>query len=139
VLEFEDLKDVTLLGHSYGGMVATGVATRRPAASRVWSISMLRPKDGQSLFDLVGAKVEGNMRTGAAASGDGWRLPINPMPPDTSPEDAAGKPAAPAATDQVLRTEDQARVERPAAARHYITQRVRGRRRVSPVQRTGER
>jgi pimeloyl-ACP methyl ester carboxylesterase len=28
VLDFEDLKDVTLLGHSYGGMVATGVADK---------------------------------------------------------------------------------------------------------------
>src|SRR6516164_9625245 len=28
VLEVEDLKNVTLLGHSYGGMVATGVADR---------------------------------------------------------------------------------------------------------------
>ena len=28
VLEFEDLKDVTLIGHSYGGMVATGVADK---------------------------------------------------------------------------------------------------------------
>src|SRR5688572_26947408 len=27
---FEDLKDVTLLGHSYGGMVITGVADRIP-------------------------------------------------------------------------------------------------------------
>src|SRR5262245_10668912 len=34
VLEFEDLKDVTLLGHSYGGMVATGVADRMPQAAR---------------------------------------------------------------------------------------------------------
>jgi pimeloyl-ACP methyl ester carboxylesterase len=28
VLEVEDLQDVTLLGHSYGGMVATGAADR---------------------------------------------------------------------------------------------------------------
>jgi pimeloyl-ACP methyl ester carboxylesterase len=28
VLQFEDLRDVVLLGHSYGGMVATGVADR---------------------------------------------------------------------------------------------------------------
>src|ERR1700740_1376584 len=28
VLEIEDLKNVTLLGHSYGGMVATGVADK---------------------------------------------------------------------------------------------------------------
>ena len=33
VLEFEDLHDVILVGHSYGGMVITGVADR--AAERV--------------------------------------------------------------------------------------------------------
>jgi pimeloyl-ACP methyl ester carboxylesterase len=30
VLQFEDLREVTLIGHSYGGMVATGVADRAP-------------------------------------------------------------------------------------------------------------
>jgi pimeloyl-ACP methyl ester carboxylesterase len=30
LLEFEDLRDVILVGHSYGGMVITGVADRRP-------------------------------------------------------------------------------------------------------------
>src|SRR5580765_3033410 len=34
VLQFEDLADVTLLGHSYGGMVATGVADRAPERIR---------------------------------------------------------------------------------------------------------
>ena len=33
MLEFEDLTDVNLIGHSYGGMVATGVADR--AAERI--------------------------------------------------------------------------------------------------------
>ena len=33
VLDCEDLRDVVLLGHSYGGMVATGVADR--AAERI--------------------------------------------------------------------------------------------------------
>ena len=33
VLKFEDLRDVILVGHSYGGMVATGVADR--AAERI--------------------------------------------------------------------------------------------------------
>ena len=32
VLEFEDLKDVVLLGHSYGGMVAMAHAARYPGA-----------------------------------------------------------------------------------------------------------
>src|SRR5246127_2185616 len=28
VIKYEDLRDIVLLGHSYGGMVATGVADR---------------------------------------------------------------------------------------------------------------
>ena len=40
VLHFEDLRDVILVGHSYGGMVITGTADR--VADRVgsWSSSM---------------------------------------------------------------------------------------------------
>jgi len=90
VLEVEDLKDVTLIGHSYGGMVATGVADK--AASRLTRVVYLdafAPTDGQSLFDLLGPKGEANMRAGAAKDGDGWKIPpINP-PADTSPEDLA--------------------------------------------------
>ena len=39
VLKFEDLRDVILLGHSYGGMVATGVADR--AAERIAQVVYL--------------------------------------------------------------------------------------------------
>ena len=28
VIKYEDLRDIVLVGHSYGGMVATGVADR---------------------------------------------------------------------------------------------------------------
>jgi pimeloyl-ACP methyl ester carboxylesterase len=90
VLELEELKDVTLLGHSYGGMVATGVADKAAARiARVVYIDAFAPKDGQSLFDLLGPKGEAHMRAGAAKDGDGWKLPLNPMPPDTAPEDSA--------------------------------------------------
>jgi pimeloyl-ACP methyl ester carboxylesterase len=90
VLEVEDLKDVTLIGHSYGGMVATGVADQAAnRLTRVIYLDAFAPKDGQSLFDLLGPKGEANMRAGAAKDGDGWKIPpINP-PPDTSPEDLA--------------------------------------------------
>ncbi len=122
VLEFEDLKDVTLLGHSYGGMVATGVAHKAPGRiARLVYIDAFAPKDGQSLFDLVGPKVEGNMRASAATSGDGWRLPINPMPPDTSPEDVAW--ASPRRRPQPIKTFEQ-KIKLvsndPPPPRHYI-------------------
>jgi pimeloyl-ACP methyl ester carboxylesterase len=122
VLEFENLTDVTLLGHSYGGMVATGVADEaRERIARVVYIDAFAPNNGQSLFDLVGPKAEGNMRAGAAKDGDGWRLPINPMPPDTSPEDVAW--ASPRRRPQPIRTFEQ-KIEltskEPPPPRHYI-------------------
>ena len=122
VLEFEDLTDVTLLGHSYGGMVATGVADKaRERIARIVYIDAFAPNNGQSLFDLVGPKAEGNMRAGAAKDGDGWRLPINPMPPDTSPEDVAW--ASPRRRPQPIRTFEQ-KIEltskEPPPPRHYI-------------------
>jgi pimeloyl-ACP methyl ester carboxylesterase len=79
VLQFEDLRDVVLIGHSYGGMVATGVADR---VAKLIYLDAFAPKDGQSLFQLVGPETEAKMRAGATA-GDGWRVPSNPMPPDT--------------------------------------------------------
>jgi pimeloyl-ACP methyl ester carboxylesterase len=54
VMEFEDLRDVILVGHSYGGMVITGVADR--AADRVGHIVYLdaaNPENGQSLVDVA--------------------------------------------------------------------------------------
>jgi pimeloyl-ACP methyl ester carboxylesterase len=54
VLEFEDLHDVILVGHSYGGMVITGVADR--AAARIGHLVFLdaaTPTSGQSLDDLA--------------------------------------------------------------------------------------
>lgn len=61
------------------------------------------------------------MRAGAAKDGDGWRLPINPMPPDTSPEDVAW--ASPRRRPQPIRTFEQ-KIEltskEPPPPRHYI-------------------
>lgn len=54
LLYFEDLHDAILVGHSYGGMVITGVADR--AADRVGHLVYLdaaTPADGQSLVDVA--------------------------------------------------------------------------------------
>ncbi len=127
IFDFEDLEDVTLLGHSYGGMVATGVAEKmRSRITRIVYIDAFAPKDGQSLFDLVGPKAEANMRAGAEKDGDGWKLPINPMPPDTSPEDAAW--ATPRRRPQPIKTfEQKLRVEsKDPPPRAYIYARRNG-------------
>jgi pimeloyl-ACP methyl ester carboxylesterase len=90
VLDMEDLRDVVLIGHSYGGMVATGVMDRaRERIAQVVYLDAFVPSDGQCLLDLQPAEVRGRMRELARSSGEGWRLPPNPMPPDTPEADVA--------------------------------------------------
>ena len=88
VIKYEDLNDIVLLGHSYGGMVAAGVADRaRDKIAQLIYLDAFVPRNGQSLFDLNEAG-RGPMRD-AAKSGDGWRVPPNPTPPDTLQADLA--------------------------------------------------
>src|SRR5690606_24649520 len=50
---FEDLHDVVLTGHSYGGMVVTGVMDRIPERLKhVVFLDAAVPEDGQSIWDL---------------------------------------------------------------------------------------
>ncbi len=59
VLHYEDLRDVILVGHSYGGMVITGVADR--ASDRIGRLVYLdaaTPRNGQSLVDVAGPIIE---------------------------------------------------------------------------------
>ena len=90
VLEAEDLTGVYLIGHSYGGMVATGVADRaRDRIARLIYLDAFAPTNGQAVFDLVPPDIAAKMQAGAQASASGFGIPSNPMPSDTSPEDQA--------------------------------------------------
>ncbi|HAB15164.1 MAG TPA: alpha/beta fold hydrolase [Verrucomicrobiota bacterium] len=54
---FEDLHDIVLTGHSYGGMVITGVMDRVPdRIKHVVFLDAAVPEDGQSLWDLFGGR-----------------------------------------------------------------------------------
>lgn len=76
LLATEELTRVILVGHSYGGMVITAVASR--AASRLSNLVYLDafvPADGQALLDLVPPEAAAGMRAVARERGDGWRIP----------------------------------------------------------------
>ena len=82
VIKYEDLRDIVLVGHSYGGMVATGVADRaRDKVGQLIYIDAFVPEDGQSLLDL-NEPARSRMQE-LAKTGDGWRVPPNPTPADT--------------------------------------------------------
>lgn len=54
LLTENDLKDVILVGHSYGGMIITGVAAKIPEKiNHLVYIDAALPDPGQSLFDLI--------------------------------------------------------------------------------------
>ncbi len=90
VLAFEDLSDVVLIGHSYGGMVATGVADRAPERIRhLIYLDAFAPKNGEAAMSLQPEAVRLRMADAVHTQGDGWRVPPNPMPPDTDPADIA--------------------------------------------------
>ena len=63
LLEMEDLSDVILVGHSYGGMVVTGAADRVPARiARLVYLDAFVPEDGKCLLDYVVPERAARMR-----------------------------------------------------------------------------
>jgi pimeloyl-ACP methyl ester carboxylesterase len=79
VLRYEDLRDVILVGHSYGGMVITGVADR--ASDRIGRLVYLdaaNPVNGQSLVDVSGPIIEAVRPYGEVV--DGVELVLLPSP-----------------------------------------------------------
>jgi pimeloyl-ACP methyl ester carboxylesterase len=106
VLEYEDLQHVILVGHSYGGIVITGVAERVPhRLAHLVYLDALVPQDGQSGLDLAGAAMSARIEKRVSARGDGWRIP----PPPSSPAKMTPSPFKP--LTQALA------VKNPAAAR----------------------
>ena len=74
-LRYERLSDVVLVGHSYGGMVITGVADRAPEriATLVY-LDAFVPRNGQALMDLLPPAVR------SAFPPEGWQVP--PLSPE---------------------------------------------------------
>jgi pimeloyl-ACP methyl ester carboxylesterase len=72
VLEYEDLDQIVLVGHSYGSMVITGVADRVP--ERIAHLVYLDGAvagDGQAVLDLFPPEDQAGLRTRVEADGQG--------------------------------------------------------------------
>jgi pimeloyl-ACP methyl ester carboxylesterase len=75
---WEDLRDIVLVGHSYGGAVVRHVADLMP--DRIRSLVYLDafvPDNGKALFDYLPDGGKG-FRDLAMADGDGWKVPPPP-------------------------------------------------------------
>ena len=67
---------VILVGHSYAGMIISGVAETNPTqVQRLIFLDAFIPEDGQSALDLLPPEIGTYFRSVARDHGDGWRLP----------------------------------------------------------------
>ncbi len=67
---------VILVGHSYAGMIISGVVETHPA--RIQQLVFLMasfPENGQSVLDLLPPEISAHFLKVAREQGDGWRLP----------------------------------------------------------------
>jgi pimeloyl-ACP methyl ester carboxylesterase len=79
VLTYEDLHSVILVGHSYGGMVITGVGDRAPERIKeLVYLDAAHPRDGESLRQLAANSIEPTYR--GVRTVDGVELVMWPMP-----------------------------------------------------------
>lgn len=82
---FEELNDIVLVGHSYGGMVVTGVADRIPERiSRLIYLDAFVPEDGESVMTINENK---ESRWLSRSTEDGFVIPTwvsadQPVPKD---------------------------------------------------------
>ncbi len=118
LLYFSDLREVTLVGHSYAGLVIAGAAARAHARiSRLVFLDAFIAEDGQSMFDLLRPErrkvYEESVVDGLIAApspelfgvpdGDGWladRLTGQPVKTWT---DALSAPSSPPLPRQYVR------------------------------------
>ena len=73
MLEYEDLTEVILVGHSYGGMVITGVADKeRKRLNHIVYLDAFLPESEKSLQDYVSISFEEI----AKSKGSDWQIPL---------------------------------------------------------------
>src|SRR2546423_15660874 len=77
LLDYEDLRDAVLVGHSYSGIVVTGVADRcfeRLNAVIYCDCSPI--PDGMALSDVQPPDMRERQQREVQEGGEGWRWPV---------------------------------------------------------------
>ncbi|MGE3246120.1 MAG: alpha/beta fold hydrolase [Beijerinckiaceae bacterium] len=81
LIEKNELKDIVLLGHSYGGMVITGVGEKlHDRIKTIVYLDAFIPEDGQSLLSLQNDQARMGMIMDTIQNGDGWL--VTPRSPE---------------------------------------------------------
>jgi pimeloyl-ACP methyl ester carboxylesterase len=76
LVRWEELDDIVLCGHSYGGCVITGAADRMPERIRALVyLDAFILENGQGLHDVLPPEVGTAQARSATETGDGWRVP----------------------------------------------------------------
>jgi pimeloyl-ACP methyl ester carboxylesterase len=77
LLELSRFTDqVILVGHSYAGMIISGVVEANPnQVQKLVFLDAFIPENGQSALDLLPPEIGAYFRDVAREQGDGWRLP----------------------------------------------------------------
>ena len=76
LLEFQDLQEVVLVGHSYAGMVVGGASHRVPERiARLVYLDAFVPEHGKSFFDLQASRFREILQELARVEGEGWKIP----------------------------------------------------------------
>jgi pimeloyl-ACP methyl ester carboxylesterase len=79
LIEFEDLHDVVLMGHSYAGLVVTGVADLVPdRISQLVYLDTGPIPNGTALIETFPPEVREHIERQVEELGDGWRFPLPP-------------------------------------------------------------
>lgn len=77
VLQWEDLTEVILVGHSFGGIVISGVADRLPhRIKHLVYLDALLLQDGQSAFSQIPAEIVDARRETARQFSQGLSMPV---------------------------------------------------------------
>jgi pimeloyl-ACP methyl ester carboxylesterase len=91
LLDVEELTDIVLCGHSYGGTIISAVADRVPNRIRALVyLDALVIENGERVIDLLPPETASSIMLAAEQHGDGWTIP----PAPASAYNIAGEQAA---------------------------------------------